>query len=114
MGSFFEIFKRLGAILVVLVLILMMGLIFSSQPIEEITRAALGGSSMGEFAGESISSRDYGFYERGCRSWMTEQKFGTAKHFLEYCINTRMRQSYTLAKLGQRLGVDASIELTKT
>ena len=114
MGTFFELFKRIGAILVVLVLILMMGLIFSSQPIEEITRTALRGSAVGEFAGTPISPKDYAFYENGCRSWMLEQKFGAAKHFLEYCINTRIRQSYTLAKIGERLGVKSSPDLIKS
>ena len=113
MGSFFEIIKRVGAIVVVLVLILMMGLIFSSQPIEEITRTIAGGSSMGEFAGDPISRKDYAFYENNCRSWLVEQKLGAAKYFLEYCINTRIRQSYTLAQIGQRLGVKTSAELSK-
>ena len=114
MGGLFDIIKRLGAIVVVLVLILMMGLIFSSQPIEEITRTIAGDFSLGEFAGDPISRKDYAFYESGCRSWMAEQKFGAAKHFLEYCINTRMRQSYTLAQIGAKLGVKTSVDLMKS
>ena len=113
MSSPFEIIKRFGAIVIVLVLILMMGLVFSSQPIDEITRTITGDFSAGEFAGKPISRKDYAFYENSCRSWMQEQKFGAAKHFLEYCINTRIRQSYTLAQIGQRLGLKASAELAK-
>lgn len=113
MGSLFDSFKRFGAILVVLVLIVMMGLVFSSQPIDEITRTITGDFSVGEFAGDPISRKDYAFYKDSCRSWMAEQKFGALEHFLKYCINTRIRQAYTLAHIAKKLGLQTSAELSK-
>ncbi len=113
MGNFFTIAKRLGAIFIVIVLILMMGLIFSSQPLDEITQTLTGNLSAGEFYGKDISLKDYAFYEEGCRSWITEKKLTNSGFFLEHCISTRMRQSYSLLYVGNRLGLENSEDAIK-
>ncbi len=108
MGSIFDILKKAGAALVILVLILMMGLLFSSQPIEEITSIFTGSSDVGEFEGEVISARDYSFQEESCRNWINEQKLGQSEYFLKYCIQNRLRQSYALSRIGKRLAFEVS------
>ena len=113
MGSIFEISKRIGAIFVILVLILMMGLIFSSQPLDEIMQVFVNETSIGQFDGEDIPIRYYALFENGCRTWIEEQKLGQADFFLQQCLNTRIRQTYVLAKIGARMAFHPSVSLVK-
>ncbi len=91
----------------------MMGLVFSSQPIDEIIETISGGVSAGEFAGKPIPVRDYAIYENQCQAWIKENKLGGHKFFLEQCINVRLRQVYVLAKIGERMGLSVSPETIK-
>ena len=113
MGSTFHIIKRVGATLVILVLILMMALIFSSQPIDEMLGTVMGGDSAGEYDGKPISLRDYAIYESQCQDWIASNKLGQNRFFLERCIDIRLRQGYVLENVGKRLGIAAVPEMVK-
>ena len=114
MYRFFEIAKRWGALLLVAVLILMMVLIFTSQPIDELTSVFTGSSGAGTFSSKKISWDEYGIHEQTCKSWAREQGFEAQNtYIIDYCIRSRLKRYYVIPMIGSRLGIDETAKTVK-
>lgn len=114
MYHFFEIAKRWGAFLLIAVLILMMVLIFTSQPIDELTSVFAGNSGAGSFSSKKISWDEYGIHERSCKSWAREKGFGAQNSYIiDYCIRSRLKRYYVIPMIGNRLGIDETSKTVK-
>ncbi len=110
MGKTFNYIKKIGATLVILVLMLMMGLIFSSQPIDEVIGIVSGQNRAGEFEGKEISSRQYAHFYNYCRQLSANQAENYRDYLTNQCLTTQLRQAFILPRIGSRMGLDISEE----
>ena len=101
--------KKAGATLIVVFLVGMMALTFSSQPMDEIMAILTGGSRYGEFNGEDISQRNYAFADRQCRDRFRDIPEIPA-FFLGQCIEGQIQGLYVLPSLAERMGLEATEE----
>jgi len=102
-----EIIKKIGAFLIILVLIVMMAITFSSQPISEITSIIAGGSRIGGYAGKDISLQNYYIQHENCKN--RYRAYGNVpEQIINRCVADQLQQVYTLYSLGERLGLVAS------
>lgn len=97
--------KKVGAGLIVLILIGMMGITFSSQPISEITAILSGQSGPGEFEGKEISRAMVNLALNQCKE--RYRSFGEIPdYFLNNCIENELKNLIVLPALGRKLGLD--------
>ncbi|HBS06342.1 MAG TPA: hypothetical protein DEA96_15345 [Leptospiraceae bacterium] len=109
MKSIIDYVKRLGAGIIVIFLVLMMGVTFSSQPMDEILAIFAGQTKFGSFDGEDISEENYGFAYNACKQRFAQ--FGEVPDiFLNGCLESTLQELYVLPKIARRLGLDASEE----
>ena len=94
MNSAFGWMKRIGAIFVIIVLILMMGLIFSSQPIDEIIQVFSGGTNIGEFDGEQIPARYYSILKTVAKNGSANRSIKTS-HFSSSTVSNNASAKHT-------------------
>lgn len=113
MKRLLEGIKKGAAGFIVILLALLMGVTFSSQPVDEILDVITGSSSIGRFDGESISPRIYGQVDNHCRDQYRE--FGEIPDFLlQNCIEQGLQQMYVMPAVARRLGVNQSTSYTET
>lgn len=109
MKNVIEYAKRLGAGIIVLFLVLIMGLTFSSQPMDEILALLGGQTRYGSFDGDEISSRDYRFALATCEDRFSQ--FGRLPAvFLNGCLETTLQELYVLPRISERLGLNVPDE----
>lgn len=101
--------KQLGATIIVLFLVAMMALTFSSQPLDEILTVLSGGSRVGSFNGEQMSDDAYAYADNICRDQF-RQFPNIPDMFLAQCIEGRLKELYILPAIAENLGRKASKE----
>jgi hypothetical protein len=109
-----ETLKRVGAGLIVGVLIIMMGVTFSSQPMDEILSILSGGGKLGHFSGKEISGRVVMLAHNQCQDRYSQ--FGQVPDYIiNQCVSNEVKSLYVIPSLGQHLGIEISKkELEKT
>ncbi len=141
MGDLYGLIRKVGAVLIVLILIVMMGLLFTKEPIDEITNTLRGGDVAAKFDGEKIYFRDRAYFDEGCREWLKdridyEDKNGLLdeqgqvidtspykenpqflkernNYLMDQCLNSRVQQTYSLAKIGRMIGFEEGYDNIK-
>ncbi|MBI41193.1 MAG: hypothetical protein CMF59_16480 [Leptospiraceae bacterium] len=109
MKNIIDYVKRLGAGIIVIFLVLMMGVTFSSQPMDEILAIFAGQTKFGSFDGEDITEENYGFAYNACKQRFAQ--FGDVPNiFLNGCLESTLQELYVLPKIAGRLGLDVSDE----
>lgn len=104
-----ETAKRLGAGIIVLSLVVMMGLTFSSQPMDEILAILGGQTRYGSFDGEDISAESYGYAYGACEERFSQ--FGKLPAvFLNSCLENTLQELYVLPSIARRLGLEVPPE----
>tara|TARA_Y100001937_G_scaffold23899_1_gene34187 strand:- start:223911 stop:225092 length:1182 start_codon:yes stop_codon:yes gene_type:complete len=101
--------KRLGAGIIVIFLVLMMGVTFSSQPMDEILAIFAGKTRFGSFDGDDISAENYRFALNACDQRFSQ--FGDVPAvFLNGCLESTLQELYVLPRMAERLGLDVARE----
>ncbi|MCB1169764.1 MAG: hypothetical protein KDK25_05490 [Leptospiraceae bacterium] len=109
MKDILETAKRLGAGIIVLSLVVMMGLTFSSQPMDEILAILGGQTRYGSFDGEDISAESYGYAYGACEERFSQ--FGKLPAvFLNSCLENTLQELYVLPSIARRLGLEVPPE----
>ncbi len=107
MNQILESFKKIGAYLIVLALILTMGITFSSQDTSEILYILMGGSKIGSYDGEEVRPEVYRFAEDSCKS--RYQVMGEIPQvFIDRCTVDTVRQLMVMPAIAADLGLDVS------
>lgn len=106
-----EVIKKIGAFLVVFILVLMLAITFSSQPIDEIISMISGSSKVGSFQKEPILVKDYSIIYNECENYF--QKFGFTDlppFLLQNCIYQQVLNLYVKPVIAEDLGLGISKE----
>ncbi|MFN3604613.1 MAG: hypothetical protein ACK4UJ_07880 [Leptonema sp. (in: bacteria)] len=106
-----EVLKKIGAFIIVLLLIIMMAITFSSQPIDEIVMMISGASKVGSFQKEPILVKDYSLIHEECNHYF--QKYGftdVPPALLQSCIYQQIVQLYVKPVIATDLGLNVSKE----
>ncbi|MCB1164941.1 MAG: hypothetical protein KDK37_10225 [Leptospiraceae bacterium] len=113
MKDVLEYVKRIGVGAIVLFLVLMMGVTFSRQPLDQILSILTGGTQYGSFDGEEVTQEEYGRTLQSCRDRFAQ--FGQVPDFfLNGCLQNGLQELYVLPKIASRMGVDVtSAEMEK-
>ncbi len=99
--------KKVGAGLVIVILTVMMGLTFSSQPLSEITDIISGTNQLGEFKGKAISSRLYYMVRENCKDRYRE--YGQIPDvFIDQCAEREIKGYYLIPSITSHLGLGVS------
>lgn len=107
-----ESIKKIGAGLLIIILAIMMGIMFSTQDISEITKILSGEDQVGSFQGKEISSRIYLLARNQCKR--RYQAYGDVPEFLiSNCVNDEVQSLYAIPSIGEKLGVKVSERLVK-
>ncbi len=109
MKSSWDILKKIGAGIIVLLLILMLGITFSSQPMDEIIALISGSSKAGSYRGNQISLKDYSFIYNECENQF--QKYGFTEippYLLQNCIYENLINLYVKPDIADDLGIGVS------
>lgn len=104
-----EIIKKIGSFLIVIVLVLMLGVTFSSQPLSEIIELLSGSSKVGSFQNKPILVKDYSMIYEQCKQYF--QKFGFSDippALLQNCIYQQVVQLYIKPEIAKDLGLEVS------
>lgn len=107
MNQLLESLKKIGATLIVIALILIMGISFSSQDMSEILTILSGGSKIGSYRGEEIRPEVYRVAEDSCRN--RYQAFGEIPRvFIDRCASDAVRDMMVMPAIVADLGLDVS------
>lgn len=99
--------KQVGATIIIGVIIVMMGITFSSQPKHEILEILAGGPRYGEFRGSEIRPDLYHFAAEQCKQRF--QAYGNVPDFfLQQCITGNLKQLVILPAISVDSGLDVS------
>lgn len=102
-----ESLKKIGATLIVIALILIMGISFSSQDMSEILTILSGGSKIGSYRGEEIRPEVYGYAEDSCKN--RYQVYGEIPQvFIDQCASDAVRDMMVMPAIVADLGLDVS------
>jgi len=103
-----ETIKKFGAGLIIIILIAMMALVFSNQPVDEVTRILAGNPGAGKFQNEVIDLQIYSMIQANCKQNFMQQ-FGVAPEgMVNSCVNSNLKQLYILPAVARELGLDVS------
>ncbi len=109
MKHWWEDLKKIGAGLTIVLLAIMMTLMFSGQPIDEITSLLAGRGGAAGFDGQSIPLSTYGEIDGRCRDRIRSMLGGEAPdYFVRQCVTGTMKELYVLPKIGTELGLEVS------
>lgn len=87
----------------------MMGVTFSSQPMDEILGIFAGQTKYGSYDGQDISEENYAFAYRACKQRFAQ--FGEVPDiFLNGCLESTLQELYVLPRISKRLGLDVPDE----
>ncbi len=107
MNALIESIKKIGAGIIVIILIIMMGVTFSSQPMDEILSILAGGGKLGHFQGKEISGRVYMLAYDQCQE--RYRMFGTVPDYiLDQCTANEIKNLYVIPGIGSHLGIRLS------
>lgn len=107
MKHWWEDLKKIGAGITIVLLALMMTLMFSGQPIDEITGVFTGRAGAGGFAGEVIPMGTYAEVDAGCRDRIRQMTGGQApEYFVRQCVSGQLKMLYVLPHIGHEVGID--------
>ncbi len=111
MNNIWDLFKKIGAGLIVLLLVIMLAITFSSQPIDEILSLISGSSKAGSFNNEPILIKDYMFIYNECENQF--QRYGLSEiptFLLQNCIFENIQSLYVKPVIADDLGLNVSKE----
>jgi hypothetical protein len=111
MKNTWELLKKIGAGIIIILLILMLAITFSSQPIEEILALLSGSSKAGTFNNEPILVKDYSFIYNECENQF--QRYGLTEvppYLLQNCIFENIQNLYVKPVIANDLGLNISKE----
>lgn len=109
MKAVLQFLKQAGATVIVLFLVAMMAVTFSSQPIDEILTVLTGGSKIGSFDGQEISDESYAYADDACRNQF-RQFPNIPDMFLAQCIESRLKELYVLPSIAEKMGKNVTKE----
>jgi hypothetical protein len=111
MNNIWNLFTKIGAGLIVILLVIMLAITFSSQPIDEIISLISGASKAGSFNNEPILIKDYMFIYNECENQF--QRYGLTEippFLLQNCIFENIQNLYVKPVIADDLGLNVSKE----
>ncbi len=114
MRNTWELIKKIGASFIVLLLVLMLAITFSSQPLDEIIALISGSSKAGQYNHQPISLKDYSFVYNECESQL--RRYGLTEIppiFLQNCITQNIITLYVKPVIAEDLGLNVSREFVE-
>lgn len=107
MNQALESIKKIGATIIVIALVLIMAISFSSQDMSEILAILSGGSKIGSYRGEEIRPEVYRYAEESCKSRYRIEG-GIPQVFLDQCTADTVRDMMVMPAVVTDLGLDVS------
>jgi hypothetical protein len=111
MNNIWNLFTKIGAGLIVILLVIMLAITFSSQPIDEIISLISGSSKAGSYNNEPILIKDYMFIYNECENQF--QRYGLTEippFLLQNCIFENIQSLYVKPVIADDLGLNVSKE----
>jgi hypothetical protein len=111
MNNIWNLLTKIGAGLIVILLVIMLAITFSSQPIDEITSLISGASKAGSYNNEPILIKDYMFIYNECENQF--QRYGLTEippFLLQNCIFENIQSLYVKPVIANDLGLNVSKE----
>ena len=111
MKNIWNLLTKIGAGLIVILLVIMLAITFSSQPIDEIISLISGSSKAGSYNNEPILIKDYMFIYDECENQF--QRYGLTEippFLLQNCIFENIQSLYVKPVIADDLGLNVSKE----
>lgn len=111
MNNIWNLLTKIGAGLIVILLVIMLAITFSRQPIDEIISLISGASKAGSFNNEPILIKDYMFIYNECENQF--QRYGLTEippFLLQNCIFENIQSLYVKPVIADDLGLNVSKE----
>jgi hypothetical protein len=111
MNNIWNLLTKIGAGLIVILLVIMLAITFSRQPIDEIISLISGASKAGSFNSEPIHIKDYIFIYNECENQF--QRYGLTDvppFLLQNCIFENIQSLYVKPVIADDLGLNVSKE----
>jgi len=111
MKNIWNLLTKIGAGLIVILLVIMLAITFSSQPIDEIISLISGSSKAGSYNNEPILIKDYMFIYDECENQF--QRYGLTEippFLLQNCIFENIQSLYVKPVIADDLGLNVSRE----
>jgi hypothetical protein len=111
MSNIWNLLTKIGAGLIVILLVIMLAITFSSQPIDEIISLISGSSKAGSYNNEPILIKDYMFIYNECENQF--QRYGLTEippFLLQNCIFENIQSLYVKPVIADDLGLNVSKE----
>jgi hypothetical protein len=111
MSNIWNLLTKIGAGLIVILLVIMLAITFSSQPIDEIISLISGASKAGSYNNEPILIKDYMFIYNECENQF--QRYGLTEippFLLQNCIFENIQSLYVKPVIADDLGLNVSKE----
>jgi hypothetical protein len=111
MNNIWNLLTKIGAGLIVILLVIMLAITFSSQPIDEIISLISGTSKAGSYNNEPILIKDYMFIYNECENQF--QRYGLTEippFLLQNCIFENIQSLYVKPVIADDLGLNVSKE----
>ena len=111
MNNIWNLLTKIGAGLIVILLVIMLAITFSRQPIDEIISLISGASKAGSFNNEPILIKDYMFIYNECENQF--QRYGLTDvppFLLQNCIFENIQSLYVKPVIADDLGLNVSKE----
>jgi len=111
MKIIWNLLTKIGAGLIVILLVIMLAITFSSQPIDEIISLISGSSKAGSYNNEPILIKDYMFIYDECENQF--QRYGLTEippFLLQNCIFENIQSLYVKPVIADDLGLNVSRE----
>jgi len=111
MNNIWNLLTKIGAGLIVILLVIMLAITFSRQPIDEIISLISGASKAGSYNNEPILIKDYMFIYNECENQF--QRYGLTEippFLLQNCIFENIQSLYIKPVIADDLGLNVSKE----
>jgi len=111
MNNIWNLLTKIGAGLIVILLVIMLAITFSRQPIDEIISLISGASKAGSYNNEPILIKDYMFIYNECENQF--QRYGLTEvppFLLQNCIFENIQSLYVKPVIADDLGLNVSKE----
>jgi len=111
MNNIWNLLTKIGAGLIVILLVIMLAITFSRQPIDEIISLISGASKAGSYNNEPILIKDYMFIYNECENQF--QRYGLTEippFLLQNCIFENIQSLYVKPVIADDLGLNVSRE----
>ena len=118
--DFLHYFMRAGAWVIIVLLVIMMAISFTSQDLN-VTGALASRGGAGSYDGDTIETRDYSYHFNACnqQAQMYRQQFGdllgpgqSIDSFfnLNDCVRRSLQQAYVIPTIAARMGLGVSMQ----